>query len=292
MKTSIEVRAYQGALPSEFSSLVPPELRDYLRVLPPNCIALGAIGGGMPLGIAIAKRNGAELSANLQALVITEPCRRQGIGLQLYGMLESLLRQQGICWIRTEYLGASHVASLEASFLQSCGFPEPAPGIHVWNGSFDILKELPRIQSLKLPGDYLAIPFHELTGKERVEMAKGNGDWYPPILDPFAEEDLIDRQRSLALRYRDAIIGWMILEPFHAQTLLFKTMFVRQSHQRTGRGITLLAEASRRIVREGQYKDWIFFVEADNADMVRFMQRRIHHPNVQKEILWRTVKAL
>ncbi|VTR50562.1 Acetyltransferase (GNAT) family [Actinobacillus pleuropneumoniae] len=290
MKTSIEVRAYQGALPSEFSSSVPPELRDYLRVLPPNCIALGAIGAGMPLGLAIAKRNGTELSASLQALVITESCRRQGIGRQLYGMLESLLRQQGIRWIRTEYLGSSHVPSLEASFLQSCGFPEPAPGIHVWNGSFDILKELPRIQSLKLPGDYLVIPFHELTSKEREKIARGN--WYPPILDPFTEEDVIDRQRSLALRYRNAIIGWLILEPFHAQTLLFKTMFVSQSHQRTGRGIALLAEASRRIVREGQYKDWIFFVEADNAAMVRFMQRRIHHPNVQKEILWRTVKAL
>ncbi|WP_165789781.1 hypothetical protein [Paenibacillus sp. GM2FR] len=34
----------------------------------------------------------------------------------------------------------------------------PAPGIHVWNGSFVILGELPRIQRLEPPGGYLAIP--------------------------------------------------------------------------------------------------------------------------------------
>ncbi len=268
-----------------------------MQELPPSFAALGASLGERPVGLAVASLHAdgpaAAKAANLRALEIDARYRRQGIGRQLLGMLEQLLRENGAAGIRAEYVGPAEPDSMKAAFLRNCGFAAPTPGIHVWSGPLrEILEDLPRIRRLEMPAEFSCGPLSGLRPGERAAIAQGKGVWYPPILDPFAEEECIDQEHSLILRYRDVPVGWIILERFDERTVLFKSMFVREKHQRLARAIALGVEAGRRIIAEGKLTEGIYFVEADNEDMVRFMNRHIDHPAIHKEILWRTVKSL
>lgn len=290
---TIEVRSFSGALPAQYGILTPPELRSLLGRIPPECLVLGANLSGRPVGLAVASIQKASRTAKLLGLTIDDSFRRRGIGRQLYGMLEKLLRQQEAGSVFAEFLADSDCrTAAPSSFLQACGFAPPVPGIHVWSGPLSISQALPWVNNLQLPVEFECGSWSSLSMQERLLIAQGRGDWYPPILDPFAGEERIDPERSLVLRYRGAPIGWAILERFDDRTLLFKTMFVHRRHQRTGRGIALTAQACRNLIQEARFQEIIFYVEAENRGMVRFMERHIAGTGIRKEILWRTSKRL
>ncbi|MFD2331050.1 GNAT family N-acetyltransferase [Cohnella sp. GCM10020058] len=290
---ALEIEAIQDAVPGVYTGLIPPELSHVLQQrLPASFLALGARRGAEPVGMAIAERREASDTAGLLALTVREPERRQGVGRTLFGEIETALKQTGTRAIGAEYLGGTDPATAEAAFLKACGFDEPLPGIHIWGGSTGLHPEMPWVHRLRLPDEFTFSPFRTLTTQEYEEVWQGEGVWYTPDYSPFADEKLIDKERSLLLRYGGAVVGWMIFEPFDTRTLLFKTMFVHPRHQRMGRGIALAAEACRRLVRDPAFSEWLLFVEGRNTDMVRFLNRHVACPGVQKEVLWRTVKRL
>ncbi|MDG0811420.1 GNAT family N-acetyltransferase [Cohnella rhizosphaerae] len=267
-------------------------MRQSLQRLPSSFLVLGAFRGSEPVGLAIADRREGGGTASLLALTVAERERRQGVGRALFGEMETALKRTGTRTIGAEHLGGIDAATAETAFLQACGFDEPRPGIHIWGGLTGLHPEMPWVHRIRLPDVFAAASFTTLTAKERDELRQGEGNWYTPDYTPFADEDLIDKERSLVLRYSGAVVGWTILEPFDARTMLFKTMFVHPRHQRMGRGIALAAEAGRRLIRDPAFSEWLLFVEARNADMVRFLARHVSCPGVQKEVLWRTVKRL
>ncbi|MBB6679726.1 GNAT family N-acetyltransferase [Cohnella lubricantis] len=288
----IEVRAFRGSLPAEYGGLTPPELRPLLHRLPEDCLALGASLSGRPIGLAVAELKKAARGAKLLALAIDKSYRRRGIGRQLYSMLETLLRRKLVVAVTAEYLAEADAGEAESAFLTACGFVSPAPVIRIWSGPLRISETLPWTDRLRLPDGFACSPWSTLTSQERAAIARGYGDDYPPILDPFAEEERIDPERSLVLRHLGAPIGWMILEQFDARTVLFKSMFVQRRYQRMSRGIALSIEAFRRLIREGSYEEAIFYVEEQNAGMVRFLSRRADSPGIRKQLLWQTSKPL
>ncbi|MDG0794962.1 GNAT family N-acetyltransferase [Cohnella ginsengisoli] len=176
--------------------------------------------------------------------------------------------------------------------MKACGFDEPWAGIHIWGGSIELHPELPWVHRLRLPDAFAVGPFSSLTAQEFNEIRQGEGVWYPPDLSPFADEELVDQERSLVLRTGGAVVGWMIMERFDARTILFKTMFVHARHQRMGRGLALAAEAGRRLTGDPAFSEWLLFVEGRNEVMVRFLRRHVSRPGVRKEVMWRTVKRL
>lgn len=291
---SIEVRSFRGSLPAGYSGLTPPECRPFLHRLPEHCLALGANLSGQPIGLAIAELQGTSRRAKLLALVIDEPYRRRGIGRQLYSMLESMLRRMRVDAITAQYLAEANddAGEAENAFANACGFDPSMPVIHIWSFPIRITEALPWTNGLRLPADFAFGSWSSLTVPERIFIAQGHGDWYPPILDPFAEEERIDPERSLVLRYRGTPIGWIILERFDARTVLFKTMFVKRRYQHMSRGITLSVEACRRLIREDTYQEMIFYVEEENTDMVRFLSRRVDRDGIRKQVLWQTAKIL
>ncbi|SFB56442.1 Acetyltransferase (GNAT) family protein [Cohnella sp. OV330] len=290
---ALEIEAIQDAVPGVYTGLIPPVLSHVLQQrLPASFLALGARRGAEPVGVAIAERREASDTAGLLALTVSEPERRQGVGRALFGEIETALRQTGTRAIGAEYLGGADPDTVEAAFLKACGFGKPRHGIQIWGGSTGLHPEMPWVYRLRLPDVFAVRPFTTLTTQEYEEVRQGEGVWYTPDYSPFADENLIDKERSLLLRYGGAVVGWMIFEPFDTRTMLFKTMFVHPRHQRMGRGIALAAEGGRRLIRDPAFSEWLLFVEARNADMVRFLARHVSCPGVQKEVLWRTVKLL
>ncbi|MBL0389499.1 GNAT family N-acetyltransferase [Tumebacillus sp. ITR2] len=287
-----DLQEFFGRIPSAFHSLAAPEIQSLLHELPPSFTALGVSREGTPIGLAVVERQKRAGMSHLLALTIADAERGRGYGHLLLSALETSLRQKGTHTLGVEYVSGTNLPSVEAGFLTACGFATPRPGIFIWGGPLQVIHDLPWVERMRLPEAFTCDFFTTLTAEERSFVKNGLGVWYPPILSPFADEDSIDCERSLVLRYLGVVVGWLILERFDARTVLYKTMFVHRRHQRMGRGVALVAEASRRLVSDPEFQDWVFFVEAENEGMVRFMNDHISRPVAQKEVLWRTVKKL
>jgi GNAT superfamily N-acetyltransferase len=272
-----------------FHSLALPEVQHLLAEPSPSLRMVGAVYAGQPLGLAVADWQGGE-TANLLSCVVAEGARRKGVGRSLLQALEGLLQRDGCNSLLAEFLEEGDSWSAVGSFLTACGHATPRPGIHIWSGAEEDLHKFSWVWSFRLPDSFSIAPWSSLTSAEREGIRAGHGVWYPPILSPFADEETIDHERSTVLRYQGEVVGWMILERFDAVTVLFKTMFVHRRHQRTGRGVALIADACRRMFYDTEFQKGIFFAEAENESMVRFMQDRMNHPQFRKQILWRTGK--
>ncbi|WP_138494221.1 GNAT family N-acetyltransferase [Paenibacillus pinistramenti] len=284
---------FQESVPTGFHNNLSAELRPLLGRLPQSFLAIGAYLDGEPAGIALARYDHPpDAGAHLLGIGVAVERRRSGIGRGLIAELSALLRRSGFSTLNTEYLSGLRPDAAESLFLQACGFQTPAPGIYICGCRLEYSVHAPWVTTLKLPEPFSCSPFNSLTSEESEEIRQGLGLWYPPILDPFAEEELIDRERSVILRHQGRLAGWMILEPFDARTILYKTMFVRKEYQRMARGVALMAEISRRMMQDPVYEEFVFFVEADNRPMAKFLEKHIVSEQLRKEVLWRTRKAL
>lgn len=213
----IDLFEMQGVPDVAYHSFCIPEYRALLQNRPDSLVVVGASRAGQPIGLALAKWQEQTQTANLLSVVVAENERRQGIGASLLQGLNILLQRRGCRAVSAEFVvevEAEHLSqpSAEAAFLQAQGFATPHPGIHIWSGSLQITGDLLWLDTCKLTSDFGLGSWASLTPAEREVVEQGEGVWYPPILSPFVEEALIDPERSLLLRYRGEVVGWMILE--------------------------------------------------------------------------------
>lgn len=279
----VEFVIFQRAVPDEFHAYISIEHRAVLKQMPHFYAAVGVIIEGKPAGISLIHLPAdPKRPAKLLDFYVDEAFRRQGIGRALMNQLCLLLKKAGVQELTVEYLRSERDQTLLSAFFQACDFDLPVPGIYVYSSSLQVPQEFPWVKRLSLPESFTSSPFHSISTEERNRIKEGIGEWYPSILDPFAEEELIDRGRSVILRHNGAIVGWLIFEPFDDKTILCKTMFVRNPFQRMARGIALLAEASRRMATDPVYTELIFFVEAENQPMVKFLKKHVCSPHIER----------
>ncbi|WP_416295807.1 GNAT family N-acetyltransferase [Paenibacillus illinoisensis] len=290
----VEFVIYQKAIPIEFQTYLSIEHRAVLKKMPDFYAAVGALIQGKPAGVALIHLPvlDSKRTAKLLDISIDQTLRRQGIGRALMNRLCLLLRKAGVHELTVEYLMSEINQPKLSAFFQACGFDLSVPGIYVYSSSLQVPSEFPWVRSLSLPDSFTTEPFYSISQEEREQIQGGLGEWYPSILDPFAEEELIDKSRSVFLRHNGEIAGWLIFEHFDDKTILCKTMFVRTPFQRMARGIALMAEASRRLSMDPVYSELVFFVEAENQPMVKFIKKQVCSPHLKEEILWRSQKTL
>lgn len=272
--------------------LVLREARGLVPELPHDCLAVGATDGEKPVGLAIVRRAAGDETAHVVSLVVDEEYRRKGVGKRILAGLGNLLKSNGIFFLAVEYMAQDEEPGEVGLFLQAVGFAPPALGVAVWSGKLALFEEMPWVRRMPLPDGLHVEPWSALTAEQRAYIRSGEENWYPSILSPLIDGSETDGERSLLLRDGERVVGWMIVEPLDANTIVFKSMFVHASYRRKGRGIALMAESFRRFLHDPKFENGIFFVEGDNADMLAFMRKHLSRPNMREEGMWRTFKRL
>jgi GNAT superfamily N-acetyltransferase len=281
-----------GSNAGAFQSLAGEDLQPQLDCMPSSWLVLGAVNDGEPSGLAVVSLRENGKDADVLSLVVAEGKRRQGIGQTLLQESENIVRRRGYERLLFEFLVEGDRPAEVHAFLAACGVEDVKPGIHIFSGPTSGSFEVLWVDSYRLPDTFSIGTWSSVTQEERSFIEQGHGVWYPPNLSPFLEEELADPDWSLVLRYKGEIAGWLKMEPFDAETVLFKTLFVQRRHQRAGRGIALMVEIGRRFRETNRFRQAILFVEGDNEPMVRFMYDRLDHSTVRKEIMWRGHKEL
>ena len=130
-----------------------------------------------------------------------------------------------------------------------------------------------------MPAAFEIFPWSELKEFEKEQLRNRNSqsNWYPEILSPFREMNIIEPLNSLGLRHKGKVVGWQINHRIALDTIRYTSMFVRDDLQNFGLAIPLMSEAIRRQLYCGQF--WIdratFVVPYEMTAMIRFVHKHM-----------------
>lgn len=254
-------------------------------------IAIGAMSEGQPATLALFDCLPPSKTARLRFFQVEEPFRRRGIERGLMAHAASVLRQRGCLTIVSEFMADGSAYPDKARQLEDCGFGRFEPGIFICDGPLSAAVDM-RWYGLELPDGFTVDSWSRLTERERRSIELAGGGEYPEKLSPFEDEEAIDAERSLLLRYNGSPAGWMLVEQMDEKSIIFKTMYVYKKHQRLARGVALFATAVRHMIAEGVYAEGMFFVERENEPMWAFAGKHFDSPFLRKRTLWRSMMPI
>jgi hypothetical protein len=156
----------------------------------------------------------------------------------------------------------------------------------------------PRVHTARMPAGYEIFPSNQLTPGERRSILdrQRESPFYPEILGPFTEENIISDVNSVGLRFGDQVVGWVIAHRILPDTTRFTRMFVHGEHRRLGRTtIALLAASIRmictsRLVETAPYAMWD--ASFDNTQMMQFVNRHLAPWMTKSQTTWGSVREL
>ncbi len=260
-----------------FDKLTYPAYRQLLKVIDTNqsIIAIGvhldsqAVG----LGLAIINKDDAEIVS----LFIRPEHRGKRLGKTLLHYIETELEQRGCSEVSLVYISNATTPALER-ILEQLNWSIPQLRMLVCSCDIEKFKDASWLKlEQSLPNSYTIFPWFELTHQERklIQKQQTSSAWYPEILSPFKEEEIIEPTNSLGLRYQNQVVGWMITHRVAVDTVRYTALFVKNDLQRLGRGIALLARAIQLQLKQNEVPKAVCTVVADNAQMVKFVDRRL-----------------
>jgi GNAT superfamily N-acetyltransferase len=258
----------------------------------PNMVAWAAEEKGCSVGLAIALLTPNESSANLISLFVHSAYRRQGVGRELLSKLQKDLKTKGCQRVVSDYLIEKETEEQVDRFLQRNGFPPSETALYVFIGDISRMDGLSWFHSFKLPREYSIFQWCQLRAEERAEIECGLEAWYPSALSPFHDEELMDHDHSVGLRYKGKVIGWVIMQRLASNMLLYKTLFVKQEFQRLGRGLAMVIEMIRRTQLVNRIPFGTMAIEPKNEGMLRIVRSRFIPLVIREKVIRRASKQI
>ncbi|MGB3420305.1 MAG: GNAT family N-acetyltransferase [Dolichospermum sp.] len=264
-----------------YENLTYPTYRSRLKLLNSHksIVAVGVHLGSQPVGLVLAETSTDKNQkiATILSLFVAPEHRGRGLGKGLLTYMEDELIQLHCLRVDLVYVSNSSTPYWE-KILQNCNWSTPQIRMLVCSCSIINFQNARWLKLANtLPPAYTIFPWVELTKQERESIKKqqATSPWYPEILSPWSDEEIIEPVNSLGLRYETQVIGWMITHRVAEDTIRYTKMFVREDLQRLGRAISLLAKAIKLQLESMEDSKAVYTVLADNTEMIKFADRRL-----------------
>lgn len=234
-------------------------------------LGIGAFAEGMPLGLILGKPNKeypCEMSI-LSVFVIAD-YRRKGIATALFRQFETEVKQQGYQRIAIKYIDDRESIGYIEKILAYLGWDPPQVSDYIYKCRiFDCNYDW--LDSIQYMESFSDCTITELTGAEKAYLREGSGVWYPEGLSPFAMEEKIVPELTRFLKCRGEIIGWCGTIQASAETLAYRSIFIKKEFQGTGMIIFLLYKVMRiHLQVMNQFPYAAFQVAVTNKIMEKF----------------------
>ncbi|MEA5564978.1 GNAT family N-acetyltransferase [Anabaena sp. UHCC 0399] len=278
-----------------YEKLTYPNFRPRLRNIDTDqsIVAIGVNQGSQPVGLILAETSHHQRIGEILSLFVIPEHRGYGLGKTLLTYIEEELAEHGCSQANLVYVPNSTTPYLE-KILKQCHWSTPQLRMLVCSAPIINMKDASwlKLADALLSG-YSIFPWMELTTqeKESIQTQQANSRWYPDILSPWTEPEIIEPLNSLGLRFQNQVVGWMITHRVAVDTIRYTKLFVREDLQRLGRAIPLLAKAIQlQLVTVADTKA-VFTIVADNTPMVKFMHKRIFPHQLSIRQSWGTTKV-
>lgn len=264
-----------------YENLTYPAFRSRLKAIDndESIVALGVHLGSQAVGLVLVEisTDKNHKSATILSFFVVPEHRGRGLGKTLLTYIEDELHQLDCSQVNVVYISNATTTFWE-KILKQCNWSTPQLRMLVCSGSIINIKDAVWLRlAHTLPPGYTIFPWVELTKQERdlIEKQQATSTWYPEILSPWSEAEIIESVNSLGLRYKDQVVGWMVTHRVTTDTVRYTKLFVREDLQRLGRAISLLAKAIQLQLESMEDTKAVFTVFANNTLMVKFVERRL-----------------
>jgi GNAT superfamily N-acetyltransferase len=234
-----------------------------------------------PVGLILSTFGRTKAEARIHSYLVHPEHRNRGIGTRLLHELEKNLINEGCRSVDGTF--RSHWKSAEdlQKILAKDGWTKPEQDLIIVRGETKKVLKLFMDDRLQLPDGYAFTPFTGLSNEEKnlIREKKKNKNWYPDILDPFIYEDTINPVSSLALKYHDIVIGWVISHLISKDLNEFTSLFIDADHRSFKLAHLLMRETINRVHDHG-IKNFLITSKSDNYVMARFLIRHAPHTGV------------
>jgi len=226
-----------------FPSLAPGSRR--LASLSGELLAVSAMAGGTMVGLAIAERSAQHpAQAAVCSLMVAPEWRRQGIGARLLRHLERFVVQQGAQALALRYHTSAARPSPVEPLLAHLGWPAPRTDFVLLQSSAERLAGTGWNTRFPIAAPYALFAWADATA---ADLAAALSLGAPPeLLPPPPHAAGLEPAVSLGLRWRGALVGWLIAHRVDARTVRYSSLYVAPAHRSRARGPALAAEGFAR----------------------------------------------
>jgi len=282
----IEIRPLEASEPGAASMTFPayhhllplaPSERHPGDGKPIKALGLVASKGGDPLGLVLAEIPLVEgRNPEILSLFVKAESRNQGVATRLVESLEGLLREMGFVHLESVYMtGKPTVRAVERIFEKRRFDPPIARTITV-KFTPEEAATTPWYGRVPLRGDEKLFPWTEITPEERtqIQQSHARSPWIAEGLESWRHDSIgFDPVSSMGLRYRGAVVGWVINHVIAPQTVRFTCSFVRADLARRARILPLYTASLERLRASG-CRHCLFVTPVSYGPMVEFVRTR------------------
>ncbi|MGE5702200.1 MAG: GNAT family N-acetyltransferase [Clostridia bacterium] len=275
-----------------FLPLWPEAFPMILATNSPEWFACGAEQERKAVGLVVAQYRSEERKGFIRHCSITPGVNHDEVKASLIHNLANNIAKRGGISVHHHFGAREEERERFSRFYLQLGFQQPVQAFHTVLLSAKQLAEAPWIKNSRIPSAYSCFSWGELTLKERIQLERNEGNWYPYELSPFHGEGKINLRYSLGLRYNGNVIGWLIVEPKSAETALIRSLFVREPYAQQGAGIRLFARYVQLTARDQVFGYLTGAVDASNRPVLNFIQAYCRHAICDHIIHYEATKRL
>lgn len=246
-----------------------------------------------PAGLLLASLDQVGENLRIHSFLVHPDHRNRGVGTALVKTLEESTKNSGIT--KMDIYFRSHWKSrayLEKMF-KNLGWNDPEEDLIIVKGLAKKVLKLFMHDKIVLPEKYSFEPFLRLNAADTayIKRKKKEEDWYLDYLDPFVQMKTIFDAGSIALKYDNQVIGWVISHLIAPDLNEFTALFVDAAHRPFKQAHLLMREAIMRQDAAG-ISNFLITSKTDNYVMSRFLLRHAEETEVFLTKSLHTVKLI
>lgn len=206
---------------------------------------IGVFNEESPVGLILGKPN-LNYPENMMvvSIYIVEEHQRKGLATMLFQRFEAEMKAQGYRSVEIWYINNRESIEYIEKIMKRLGWTQPEVREQIYKCGINNLNH-EWINRYKIRRPFSYCNYLELSLFEKNHLTEGCNVWYYQGLSPFIEEEKINPETTLFLKYQGEIIGWNGTFRASAETIAYRSVFIKKEFWGTGAIIPLLLTAIR-----------------------------------------------
>lgn len=277
---------------TKMSGLVFPDVTKKSGQIKKPFMGVLCLKGNDPKGMILGLPNAMTKSVRLMSLKVGQNYVNGGIAQNLLQKMEEELKDKGFQSMELFFRSHWDSKPVLEHLLSKMKWTEPSFFLRHYQLEAD-KAQVAFSQNLNLPDGYSVSPWGGLTEdeKQHIDNKYTSQSRFPAELSPFALEQVMENEMSMALKYQNTIIGWLCLSIISKETLEYTALFLDPDHRKSIIAPSLMATVINRQVEQGVYPKMTFSVKGDNQPMLNFLNQNRQESTIRTDV-FRSEKSL
>ena len=228
------------------------------------------------VGLCISEFDSGKKYSEIFSFYIDPKHRNSGIGTEMLVKTEQILSQKGFDEVRCYIWSSWESSETTKRMVKRLGWEEPAKLMQIFKTDTTRVLNIPWKKNVSLPEDYEIIPWSWVSPEEKKEIMDEQefSDYYPDNLSPFYHQERIAFHTSLALKFKNKIIGWLMIYWNSPDTLEYNNLFIKKEYRESlSIPMEMIRKASLLQVEQG-VPNIIWTVGHENPLLEQFFEKK------------------